>query len=94
MIFNKNIVDLMMQIEKDGYATRKTQRVYTSQIGFFIAMKWLRDHDLIQCDGKTDGNFKIWSLNDKGKEVIKHLKRVREILKREDEHGESSFLHN
>jgi hypothetical protein len=81
MIFNKNIVDLIIQMKEKKSVTRKTQTIYNSVLGWFVAMKWLRDHDLINSNGTDRNNFKIWSLNEKGKEIATHLECMRDILK-------------
>ncbi|MEM1553149.1 MAG: hypothetical protein QXH03_10865 [Candidatus Bathyarchaeia archaeon] len=43
-------------------------------------MKELKKMGLIYCDGVDNKNFKIWKLTEKGKEVVKHLKRIEELV--------------
>lgn len=81
MIFNKYLANLLCQIKEKGYVTTKTQTVYVSTLGFYIAMKWLRDHDLIKCDGMDENNFKKWSLNERGEELVEHLIKIMELVK-------------
>ncbi|MEM1543728.1 MAG: hypothetical protein QW795_03500 [Candidatus Bathyarchaeia archaeon] len=80
-MLNRYIAQLLLQIDKDGYITRKTQKVYLSMIGFFIAMKWLKEKELIFNDGFDKNNFKIWKLTKKGKEVVECLKKIEELTK-------------
>jgi len=80
MIFNKYLVNLMMEMDNKGVITRKSQSVYKSSLGFFLALKWLKSFDLIECDGVNKDRLKRWKLNDRGKKVVFHLKSVRRIL--------------
>jgi hypothetical protein len=84
MIFNRYLVDLLEEIKDKGHVTRETQTVYKSSIGFFLAMKWLKEHNLIVCDGVDEKNYKIWALNLNGKKVVRFLGYIREILKEEE----------
>ena len=83
MIFNRYLVDLLEEIDKKRSLTRETQTIYRSEIGFFLAMKWLKEHNLITCDGVDEKNYKIWVLNKNGRKLVKLVKMIRLILKEE-----------
>lgn len=79
-MFNRYLVSLIFQISKEGFITRKTQKVYLSSIGFFIAMKQLKDKGLVYCDGIDNNNFKIWKLTKKGEKLVELLKKAEELM--------------
>lgn len=80
-MLNRYIYRLLLQIDRDGFITRKTQKIYLSSIGFFIAMKWLKEKGLVFCDGVDEKNCKIWKLSEKGKELVKCIKKMEELIK-------------
>jgi hypothetical protein len=81
MIFNRYLVSLLNQISKEGYVTRKTQKVYISIIGFYLAIKWLKERNLIYCNGVDENEYKIWRLTNKGVMLVKYLNKISELIK-------------
>lgn len=80
-MLNRYIQQLLIQIDRENFITRKTQKVYLSSIGFFIAMKWLKEKDFIYCDGTDSKNFKVWKLTPKGKALVSLIKKIEEMTK-------------
>ncbi|MGB9693663.1 MAG: hypothetical protein ACPLYF_02350 [Fervidobacterium sp.] len=80
-MLNRYIAQLLLQIDKDGFVTRKTQKVYLSTIGFFIAMKWLKEKGFIVNNGTDKNNYKIWVLTEKGKELVAAIKKIEGLIK-------------
>lgn len=80
-MLNRYISQLLLQIDKEGFVTRKTQKVYLSSIGFFLALKWLKEKNLVFCDGVDNNNYKVWKLSKKGREVVGYLKKIEELVK-------------
>jgi hypothetical protein len=81
MIFNRYLVSLLNQISKEGYVTRKTQKVYISIIGFYLAIKWLKERNLVYCNGVDENEYKIWKLTNKGVMLVKYLNKISELIK-------------
>jgi predicted transcriptional regulator len=79
MMLNRYLVSLLMQFDREGHVTRKSQKVYISVIGFYLAIKWLKERDLVECDGMDKENYKTWRLTKKGAELVKLLKKM-EVL--------------
>jgi predicted transcriptional regulator len=80
MMFNRYLVGLLMQFDKEGHVTRKSQKVYMSVLGFYLAIKWLKERNLVECDGVDKENYKTWRLTKKGAELVKLLKRMEELI--------------
>jgi predicted transcriptional regulator len=80
MMLNRYLVSLLMQFDKEGHVTRKSQKVYISVIGFYLAIKWLKERGLVECDGVDEENYKTWKLTKKGTELVKLLKRMEELI--------------
>lgn len=80
MLFNKYLADLVVKLHEKGQITRKSQKIYISILGFYKALKFLRDHGLIRCDGVTEKNMKIWVLTEKGKKLANHILEIRKIF--------------
>ena len=80
-MLNRYIEQLLLQIDREKFVTRKTQKVYLSTIGFFIALKYLKEKELVYSDGVDEKNYKIWKLTEKGKELVKLLKKIEELVK-------------
>jgi predicted transcriptional regulator len=80
MMFNRYLVGLLMQFDKEGHVTRKSQKVYMSVLGFYLAIKWLKERGLVECDGVDEENYKTWRLTKKGAELVKLLKRMEELI--------------
>jgi predicted transcriptional regulator len=80
MMFNRYLVSLLMQFDKEGHVTRKSQKVYISVLGFYLAIKWLKERNLVECDGVDKENYKTWRLTKKGAELVKLLKRMEALL--------------
>jgi predicted transcriptional regulator len=90
MIFNRHLVNLIFEIRTKTSITRKTQTVYESSLGYFIAMRFLRKYNIIKEAGKTDDNLKIWTLTAKGYVLYEHLKSIRVLL--EESNGKDTIL--
>jgi len=80
VLFNKYIVRLMIEMYTKGYVTRKTQTVYSSILGYYIALRFLRKHGLIECDGVEKNMMKRWKLTPKGRELVEHILEIRKLL--------------
>jgi len=80
VLFNKYIVRLMIEMYEKGYITRKTQTVYSSILGYYIALRFLRKHGLIECDKVENNMMKRWKLTDKGRKLVEHIIAIRRLL--------------
>jgi predicted transcriptional regulator len=80
MMLNRYLVSLLMQFDREGHVTRKSQKVYISVIGFYLAIKWLKERGLVECDGMDKENYKTWRLTKKGAELVKLLKKMEELI--------------
>ena len=80
MLFNKHIIRLLLEMYKNNYVTRKTQTVYSSILGYYIAIKFLKRHGLIECDGIEKNMMKRWKLTNKGRKLVEHLIEIRKLL--------------
>jgi len=78
MLINKNLIDLL-KLMKQRRISRKSQKIYKSTLGYFIAMRYLREKGLVQEDGIEDRE-KYWTLSEKGKKLVKLIEEVEKIL--------------
>ena len=81
MMLNRYLVSLLNQMASEGHVTRKSQKVYISILGFYLAIKWLKERNFVECDGVDEKNYKIWRLTKKGMELVKLLKRIEELIR-------------
>ena len=72
-------IKLLFWIKEKGEVTRKTQPYFVSTIGYYLALKYLRDKGLIELS-RTDGNVKYWKLSKKGENLVRLLEKVMEVL--------------
>jgi len=70
----------MIEMYEKGCITRKTQTVYSSVLGYYIALRFLRNHGLIECDGVEDNMMKRWKLTEKGVKLVEHIMAIRRLL--------------
>jgi len=80
MLLNKYLVRLLLQMYKQGQITRKTQNVYISTLGFYAALKFLKNNGMVECAGVDNKNMKIWKLTDKGVKLVEHLIEIRKLF--------------
>ena len=80
MLFNKYLVKLLLEIKKKGWINRKTQTAYTSNIGYYIAISFLKKHNLIECNGVDNNNMKLWKLTPKGLEIAEKIIDIRRAV--------------
>ena len=80
MFWNKPLIELLLKMDREGYVTRKSQRIYISTLGYYRILKFLRDYGIIECNGVDENNLKIWVLTPKGKKLVEHIKAIRRLF--------------
>lgn len=77
---DKNLIDFLKLIDKQGHVMRETQDIYNCNLAYYLAIRFCKEHDLIECDGIEENQMKKWSLTDNGKKFIKHIKGIEGLL--------------
>jgi len=80
MLFNKYLVKLLLEIYRNKQINRKSQKVYKSNIGYYLAIRFLKKNGLIKCNGVDNNNMKVWILTPKGFEVANHIIEIRKAI--------------
>jgi hypothetical protein len=74
-------IELLLQIEKKGKVTKKSSEYGGLQ--YYMSVWRLRDLGLIKVKYTDVINQKVWELNTKGKEIVLHIKAIKEIIENE-----------
>jgi len=80
---DKNLISFLKLIEERGYVMRREQDLYTSFLGYYLAVRYLKERGLIQCDGVDETQMKRWTFTEKGKSFVKHINDIEELLNEE-----------
>ena len=79
MLINKNLIELL-KLMKNQRVSRKSQKIYKSSLGYFLAMRYLRERGLVKEDGIEDRE-KYWTLSEKGKKLLKHVEEIEKLIR-------------
>ena len=77
---DKNLIDFLKLIDERGFVMRREQKIYTSTLGFYLAIRFLKERGIIQCDGMDETQMKKWVLSERGKLFIRHIKSIEGLL--------------
>jgi len=74
-----NQIKLLMAMDKENGITRKRQQelgIYTTKTWFYYQKTQLLDYGLIKVTEVKDTNEKVYSLTEKGAEVVHYVKKI------------------
>jgi predicted transcriptional regulator len=74
-------IELLKQVRLKGFVTAKTQEIYGSGMGFYLAMWFCRDNGLVVEDGQDD-DCKKWILTEKGHGVVNLIMKAEEMMEK------------
>ena len=69
---------VLYQLYEDGYITTKSQRVWASSISFYLTVRKLEAHGLVE-SSMLNSREKVWKLTEKGLKAVKVLKKIDEL---------------
>jgi len=78
--FTRSEIKLLKEINEKGSVTSSTQRSYFLKISFYLAIGKLKKYGLVQQNGFTKSNEKIWQLTEKGKKFVKAYEKLEKML--------------
>jgi len=78
MILIPRAIDMLFEINKKKYITRKTCETSFGAMYYFLTY-YLRKKGLIEL-AKVDGKTKYWKLSKKGKKVVQLLNEIMEVI--------------
>ena len=73
-----NEILLLKEIKKHGKVTRKSQSIYLSRLGFYLAVWKLRDMNLVY--PTKNNNAKEWRLTKKGERIVGLITKIEKEL--------------
>ncbi len=77
--FTRNQLKLLLEIYDKGEVTSATQKTYW-RYAFYLNISSLNDAGLVVEKGVNKNNQKVWTLTPVGREVVRHLKAIEEVL--------------
>lgn len=78
-----NLIDFLKLMDKRGSVMRSEQDIYTSNLGYYLAIRFFKERGLIQCNGVDKKQMKKWVLTNKGKSFVQHIKGIEGLLNEE-----------
>jgi len=83
LLFTDRKIDLMKEIKRKKFITRKQQSSYTSLLGFYLVIKFLERRGVVYCDG-LEGREKRWNLTTAGEKILEHVIGIERLLIEKD----------
>jgi len=77
---DRNLIDFLKLFEKQGFVMKREQDIYSCTLGYYLAIRFLKERGLIECDGVDETQMKRWVLTDSGKIFVKHIKGIEALL--------------
>lgn len=77
--FSSKHIELLQEIEKRQKTTSREQNTY-SPFAFYMNIGMLKRYGLVCENGTGDNGRKCWSLTQKGKEFLRHIREAEKIL--------------
>jgi len=90
MHLTSKVMKFISAINENGGRITKDEQDQYGSVAYYIMIGYLRNHNIVEHDGNTDGNQKIWIFTEKGKIVAKHIEDLRRILDGDEKQSNSS----